>query len=90
MKSPKKVDEDLYIISTIKKRKIIYFGRNNVNRLILEGSLEGKISRERPRTVWMTNITAWTGMGHEDLARLAKDHGQWRVMTANLLKEDGT
>ena len=90
MKSPKKVDEELYIISTIKKRKNIYFGRNNVNRLILEGSLEGKISRERPRTVWMPNITAWTGMGHEYLVRLAKDHEQWRVMTANLLKEDGT
>ena len=40
------VEEQLYIIPTIKKRKITYFGhtirRNNIHRLILEGPLEGK------------------------------------------------
>ena len=46
-------DEQLYIIPTIKKRKITYFGhmirRNNIHRLLLEGPLEGKRSRGRPR-----------------------------------------
>ena len=55
------VDEQLYIIPTIKKRKITYFGhtirRNNIHGLILEGPLEGKISRGRPITERMTNIT---------------------------------
>ena len=59
-------DEQLYIIPTIKKRKITYFGhmtrRNNILRLLLEGPLEGKVSRGRPRTEWITNITEWTGM----------------------------
>ena len=40
------VDEQLYIISTIKKIQITYFGymlrRNNIHRLLLEGPLEGK------------------------------------------------
>ena len=91
------VDEQLYIIPTIKKRKITYFGhvirRNNIHRLLLEGPLEGKVSRGRPRTEWsewMTNITEWTGMRYEDLVRLAQDREPWRVMTANLLQEDGT
>ena len=88
------VDKVLYIVPTIKKRKITYFGhmirRNNIHRLILEGPLEGKISRGRPRTEWMTNITEWTGMRYEDLVRLAQDRESWRIMTANLLKEDGT
>ena len=88
------VDEVLYIVPTIKKRKITYFGhmirRNNIHRLILEGPLEGKISRGRPRTEWMTNITEWTGMRYEDLVRLAQDRESWRIMTANLLKEDRT
>ena len=48
------VDEQLYIISTIRKRKITYFGhmirRNNIHRLLLEGPQEGKVSRGRPRT----------------------------------------
>ena len=87
-------DEQLYIIPTIKKRKITYFGhmfrRNNIHRLLLEGPLEGKRSRGRPRTEWMTNITEWTGMRYEDLVRLAQDREPWRIMTANLLKEDGT
>ena len=87
-------DEQLYKIPTIKKRKITYFGhmvrRNNIHRLLLEGPLEGKRSRGRPRTEWMTNITEWTGMRYEDLVRLAQDRKPWRIMTANLLKEDGT
>ena len=87
-------DEQLYIIPTIKKRKITYFGhmirRNNIHRLLLEGPLEGKVSRGRPRTEWMTNITVWTGMRYEDLVRLVQDREPWRIMTASLLKEDGT
>ena len=87
------VDEQLYIIPTIKKRKITYYDRtlrrNNIHRLILEGPLEGKISRGRPRTEWMTNITERTGMRCEDLVRLAQDREQWSVMTTNL-QEDGT
>ena len=87
-------DEQLYIIPTIKKKKITCFGhmirRNNIHRLILEGPLEGKISRGRPRTEWMTNIAEWTGMRYEDLVRLAQVREPWRIMKANLLKEDGT
>ena len=48
-------DEQLYIIPT-EKRKITYFGhmirRNNIHRLLLKGSLEGKRSRGRPITEW--------------------------------------
>ena len=58
-------DEQLYLISTIKKRKTTYFGhiirRNNIHRLLLDGPLEGKRSRRRPRTEWMTNITERNG-----------------------------
>ena len=84
-------DEQLYMIPTIKK---LYFGhmirRNNIHRLLLEGPLEGERSRGRPRTEWMTNITEWTGVRYEDPVRLAQDREPWRIMTANLLKEDGT
>ena len=86
--------EKLYIIPTIKKRKITYFGhmirRNNIHRLLLEGPLEGKRSRGRPKTERMKNITEWTGVRYEDLVRHAQDREPWRIMTANLLKEDST
>ena len=90
----KLTDKQLYIIPTIQKRKITYFGhmikRNNMHRLILEGPLEEKLSRGRPRTERLTNISEWTGMRYEDLVRLAQDRERWRILTANLLKEDGT
>ena len=78
------VDEQLYIVPTIKERKITCFGHmircNNNHRLILGGPLDGNISRGRPRTGWMTE---WTGIRHENLVRLAQDREQWRVMTAH-------
>ena len=64
--------------------------RNNIHRLLLEGPMEGKLSRGRSITEWLTNITQWTGMRYEDLVRLAQDREAWRIMTANLLQEDGT
>ena len=53
----KMVDEQLYKIPTIKKKPIFYLGHiirhHNIHRLILEGSLVGKITGGRPRTEWM-------------------------------------
>ena len=90
----KLADELLYIIPTIKKRKLTYFGhmirRNNMHILLLEGPLEGKLSTGRLRTEWLTNIAEWTGMRYEDLVRIAQDREPCRITIANLLKEDGT
>ena len=76
----------LYVVPTIKKRKITYFGhvirRNDTHRLILEGNITIGMSRT------VTNITEWTGMRYEDLMRLAQDREQWRVMAAHLIDED--
>ena len=60
-----------------------------IHMLLLKGPLQGKITRGRPRTEWMTNIKEWTGMRYEDLVRLAQGREQW-MMTAHLLEEDGT
>ena len=87
--------EQLYIIPTIynRKEKFTYIGhmirRNNIHRLILECPLEGKINRGRSRTEWM-KISKIGSDRYEDLVRLAQGREQWRIMTANLLEEDGT
>ena len=87
-------NERLYIISTINKRQNTYFShiirRNNIHGVILEGPPEGNITRGKPRTEWMTNITELTGMRYEDLVRLAQYREQWRVVTAYLLEEVDT
>ena len=63
---------------------------NNIYKVTLEGPLEGKISRGRSRTEWVTNLKEWTGMRYEDLVRLAQYWKQWRFMTAHFLEEDST
>ena len=59
--------------------------RNNTHMLLLDGPLEGKLCRGR-----LTNITEWTGMRYEELVRIVQDREPWKIMTANLLKEDDT
>ena len=53
--------------------------------------MEGKHSRGRPRAEWTDNIREWTKMKqYNDLVVTAKDREKWRVMTANLQKEEST
>ena len=48
------------LLSTIVKRKCQYFGhiirQNELQRQLLEGKINGKRSRGRPRITWMDNI----------------------------------
>jgi len=50
----------LTILSSIKKRKCKYFGHltreSSIQRVILEGKIEGKRGKGRPRVQWMDNI----------------------------------
>ena len=48
------------LISSIKKTKFEYFGHftseNSIQRVILEGKIEGKRGKGRPRVHWIDNI----------------------------------
>ena len=87
-------EEQLYIIPTIKKRKITYFGhmirRTNIHILIFVRTLEGNITRGRPITQVMTHIKEGKGMIYENLVRLAQYRELWRIMTAHLIDDDDT
>ena len=52
------------LLSNIQKRKTKYFGhikrRKNILTTALEGKLEGKRPRGRPRNTWMSDIKEWT------------------------------
>ena len=52
------------LLQNIQKRKTKYFGhikrKKNMLTTSLEGKLEGKRPRGRPRNMWMTDIKEWT------------------------------
>ena len=82
------------LLNTIKKRKCQYFGYiirgNGVQRLLMEGRINGGRGRGRPRTMWTDNIKEWTKISYNDCIRVAQDRERWRSMTADLLTTDGT
>ena len=52
-----------------------------------EGEELGAKVAHRVQSGWRN----WKSVSHsEDLVRIAQDREPWRIMTANLLKEDGT
>ena len=78
------------LIVKIKKRKLQYFRhlirQNGIQRLLLKGKGE----HGRSRMMWMDNIKDWTGLKYGECVQSAKDWIEWRAMTANLLRVDGT
>ena len=85
-------DKQLYIIPTIKKRKISYFGHmiRQHPQVVIEGSTGVEKKQRKAKNGVDVKRTETTGMRYEDLVRLVQDREPWRIMTANLLKEDGT
>ena len=65
------------LLNNIKKRKCQYFGHiirgNEVQRLLMEGRINGRRGRGRPRTMWTDNIKEWTKISYNDCIRVAQD-----------------
>ena len=82
------------LLCIIKKRKTEYFGQlirmNGLQRLLLEGKVNGKRGKGRPRITWMENVKMWTELKYSECVRLAEDRERWKAMVANLLRADGT
>ena len=82
------------LISTIKQRKCAYFGHlvrgDGLQWLLLEGKLDGKRGRGRPRSTWFDNIKEWTGMNYAEATRKAQCREDCTSVTANLLRAEGT
>ena len=58
------------LIKTIQQRVLRFFGhlirRNNIHRVLLEGKINGKRERGRPRESWVNNIIKWTGLKYPE------------------------
>jgi len=82
------------LLSTVKGRKLRYFGhlirRDGLQRLLLEGKFNGRRGRGRPRATWADNIKDWTHLSYTECVRNAQCRETWRSMIVNLLRAEDT
>ena len=77
------MDIEPYISNAIKCRTVGYFGhlirKNDLQRQLLEGRIEGKRPRGRPRQDWLHNIKQWCDLqSYGSLVRKAEDRSAWK------------
>ena len=84
--------KDKEIVTTVKNRKLAYFGhimRNDKYRflqLILQGKIKGKRGPGRRRISWLANLRKWTGLTSIELFRAAGNRIRWATVVANIIR----
>lgn len=85
-----RLNTERYLLLTIKKRKLLYFGhvmRNEKYRLlhlIMQGRIAGRRSAGRRRISWLANLRSWFRSSTTSLFRAAVSKVQVALMIANL------
>jgi len=75
------------IYGIIVKRKLTYFGHmcrntnSSITKTIVQGKVEGKRRRGRPKISYMDNVRQWTGMSTQSVFKATLD----RVMEKQVL-----
>ena len=82
------------LLKSIKTRKLRFFGHtkrhNTIMKDILEGKMEGRRPKGRPRAQWSDNIKQWTGRSLAVCSRLAENREEWRRFSSQPLGREGT
>ena len=72
------------LLDKIKKRKCRYYGhikrKNNVLTMAVEGRVQGKRPRGRPRNTWFKDINVWTEQTAYECTKKAADRHLWSVI----------
>ena len=89
-----KLNTKRQLLQSIQKRKTKYFGhikrKKNLLTTSLEGKLEGKRPRGRPRNMWMTDIKEWTGKSAYACTQKAADRTLGVSLLVNRRRGDDT
>ena len=82
------------ILTTVKRRKLKWYGHvtrgDGLAKIILQGNVEGKRSRGRPKKQWIDNIKEWTGKGFNELNEIVYDRKKWRKLCFNVTRPHGS
>ena len=88
------MDSKRSLLDSIKYRKTLYFGHvvrhQSSQKIFLEGKIEGRKGRGRPRKTWYKNIEDWTAMKFQDSSRIAQNRRSFKSIVVNLLEGEGT
>ena len=76
------------LVPNIKKRKLRYVGHisrkdESLEKTIMQGGVEGKRGRGRPRRTWMNDVTEWTSLSVHEVTRKVKNRQEWRKIVKN-------
>ena len=79
------IGTELMLRKNIDSRKLRYFGHvsrkdGSVEKLIMQGKVEGKRRRGRPATSWTDDIKRSSGVSMTAATRLAEDRPRWRAL----------
>ena len=71
-----KVASKRVILSTVASRKLRMFGhlirKEGLEKTKLQGKVQGKRNRGRPRKCWQDDITGWSGRGFQETLTMVK------------------
>ena len=77
------------LLKNIAKRKMKYYGhikrRNNLLTTLVEGKIQGRRPRGRPRNSWFGDIKQWSGRNGYEATQSAGDRQLWSIISHQLL-----
>ena len=79
------------LVLSIKKKKLAYHGHvirhHSLQKLVLEGMVDGKRGRGRRRKSWTSNVSEMTKVSMAQCSVKALDRSEWRTMVSNFYAE---
>ena len=81
-----------HLLAEVKKRQLKYYGHvrrhESLQKVVLEGKIDGKRARGKPRKSWIGNVVATTGSKiKKNCSELTLERERWRYMVSNLCME---
>ena len=73
------------LLAMVKRRKVTYgpvSRHDSLSKTILQGTVEGKQRRGRPRKSWSDNVKHWMDQPTAQTLRATENRHRWRVLTA--------
>ena len=84
-----RADSTINLYKTIQIKKLKYCGhfvrRSTLQLTLLDGKVNGRRGRGRPRATWFNNISQWTGLKCAETVRATHHRHDWRCIAFNLL-----